>query len=101
MNKIAAMLDAVADSLENKGLVKEAYEVDKIADAVESNVHPYGGHGGQLPSESEEDRRRRHQVHRDPEDPGPKGLGYWPSGEEVQPGIDALNYYRSQGGLGR
>ena len=30
------MLDAIADSLEKKGLVKEAYEIDKIADAVEA-----------------------------------------------------------------
>jgi hypothetical protein len=36
MNKISSMLDAVADSLEAKGLVKEAYEIDKVADAVEA-----------------------------------------------------------------
>jgi len=30
------MLDDVADSLEKKGLIKEAYEIDKIADAVEA-----------------------------------------------------------------
>lgn len=28
------MLDAVADSLEAKGLVREAYEVDKVADSI-------------------------------------------------------------------
>jgi CRISPR-associated protein Csx3 len=28
------MLDAVADSLEAKGLIKEAYEIDKIADKL-------------------------------------------------------------------
>jgi hypothetical protein len=29
------MLDAVADSLEARGLIKEAYEIDKVADAIE------------------------------------------------------------------
>ena len=36
LSKIPSMLDAVADSLEKKGLIKEAYEIDKIADAVEA-----------------------------------------------------------------
>jgi len=35
MNKISSMLDAVADSLEARGLIKEAYEIDKVADAIE------------------------------------------------------------------
>jgi hypothetical protein len=35
MNKISSMLDTVADSLEARGLIKEAYEIDKVADAVE------------------------------------------------------------------
>ena len=30
------MLDAVADSLEKKGFIKETYELDKIADVVEA-----------------------------------------------------------------
>jgi hypothetical protein len=34
------MLDAVADSLEARGLIKEAYEIDKIADSFElTNFH--------------------------------------------------------------
>jgi len=33
--KISSMLDAVADSLEAKGLIKEAYEIDKIADELD------------------------------------------------------------------
>lgn len=37
MNKISSMLDAVADSLEKKGLIKKAYEIDKIADFVDSS----------------------------------------------------------------
>ena len=36
LNKIAAMLDALADSLEAKGLIKEAYEVDRVANEVEA-----------------------------------------------------------------
>lgn len=36
MNKISSMLDAVADSLEAKGYLKEAHAVDKAADAVEA-----------------------------------------------------------------
>ena len=36
MNKISSMLDAVADSLEAKGLVKEAYEIDKVADTIDA-----------------------------------------------------------------
>jgi hypothetical protein len=31
MNKISSMLDAVADSLEAKGYIKEAHEIDKVA----------------------------------------------------------------------
>jgi len=33
--KISSILDAIADSLEAKGFIKEAYEIDKIADAIE------------------------------------------------------------------
>lgn len=32
MNKISLMLDSVADRLEAKGFVKEALEIDKVAD---------------------------------------------------------------------
>lgn len=35
MNKISSVLDKTADSLEARGLVKEAYEIDKVADAIE------------------------------------------------------------------
>lgn len=35
MNKISSMLDKIADSLESNGLIREAYEIDKIADSVE------------------------------------------------------------------
>jgi len=38
MNKISSMLDTVANSLESKGLIKEAYEIDKMADKVEKLV---------------------------------------------------------------
>lgn len=40
-DKIASVLDAVADSLEEKGLIKEAFEIDKIADTIEAAI-PYG-----------------------------------------------------------
>ena len=33
-NKISSMLDKVANSLEAKGFLKEAYELDKIADEL-------------------------------------------------------------------
>jgi hypothetical protein len=36
-SKISSMLDAVADSLEAKGLIKEAYEIDKVADKISRN----------------------------------------------------------------
>jgi len=36
LNKISSMLDAVADSLEYKGLIKEAYEIDKVADILDN-----------------------------------------------------------------
>lgn len=38
MNKISSMLDAMADSLESKGYIKEAYEVDKVADKIERSA---------------------------------------------------------------
>jgi len=38
LSKISSMLDAVADRLEAKGLIKEAYEIDKVADAVDKNA---------------------------------------------------------------
>ena len=34
--KISSMLDTIANSLESKGLIKEAYEIDKIADAIDN-----------------------------------------------------------------
>lgn len=34
ISKISKMLDDVADRLEAKGLIKEAYEIDKIADGL-------------------------------------------------------------------
>ena len=34
-SKLSSMLDKVADGLESKGLTREAYEVDKIADMVD------------------------------------------------------------------
>jgi len=36
--KLAESLDNIANILESKGLVKEAYEIDKIADYVEANL---------------------------------------------------------------
>jgi len=38
LNKISSMLDAVADSLEKKGFIKEAFEIDKIADELDIPV---------------------------------------------------------------
>ena len=35
MNKIASILDAIADSLEKKGFMKEAYDIDKVANTME------------------------------------------------------------------
>lgn len=37
LSKISSMLDVIADSLEAKGLIKEAYEIDKIADIVDAS----------------------------------------------------------------
>ena len=37
LNKISAKLDTIADSLEAKGFMKEAYEIDKVADMIEAN----------------------------------------------------------------
>ena len=45
MDKISSMLDAVADSLEARGLIKEAYEIDKVADAIEAAaIAPVGNY---------------------------------------------------------
>lgn len=38
---ITAALDDVADRLEKQGLVKEAYDLDKVADLIEAAI-PYG-----------------------------------------------------------
>ena len=35
LNKISFMLDDIANKLESKGLVKEAFEIDKIADEMD------------------------------------------------------------------
>jgi len=35
LNKISSMLDDLANKLEAKGLIKEAYEIDKVADELE------------------------------------------------------------------
>ena len=35
MNKISSMLDSVAGHLEENGLIKEAYEIDKVADQID------------------------------------------------------------------
>jgi len=35
LNKISTMLDSIADRLEAKGLIKEAYELDKVADEIQ------------------------------------------------------------------
>lgn len=40
--KISSALDSIADHLEARGLVKEAYEVDKIADALEKAAGSLG-----------------------------------------------------------
>ena len=36
LTKISSALDAIADRLEKKGLVKEAFELDKIADELDN-----------------------------------------------------------------
>ena len=38
MNKISSMLDKVAGSLESKGLLKEAEELDVISNTIESSL---------------------------------------------------------------
>jgi len=38
LNRISSLLDAVADSLEAKGFIKEAYEIDKISNKMEEIV---------------------------------------------------------------
>ena len=35
MNKIASLLDSVAESLESKGLLKEAYKVDMVSNTID------------------------------------------------------------------
>ena len=37
--KISSMLDRMANSLESKGLIKEAYELDKIADQFDNRIN--------------------------------------------------------------
>jgi hypothetical protein len=51
LNKISSMLDAVADSLEKKGLIKEAYEIDKIADSIDKPLNPINFDLGRAPEE--------------------------------------------------
>lgn len=35
-NKISNMLDSIADRLESKGMIKEAFKIDKITDTIET-----------------------------------------------------------------
>jgi len=44
LSKISSMLDAVADSLEKKGLIKEAYEIDKVADILSGKQQIFETH---------------------------------------------------------
>ena len=37
LTRISSMLDAIADRLEAQGLVKQAFEIDKISDAIETH----------------------------------------------------------------
>jgi hypothetical protein len=37
MNKVATALDKIANSLEAKGLIQEAFEIDKISDLMDKN----------------------------------------------------------------
>jgi hypothetical protein len=37
-SKISATLDNIANRLEAKGLIKESYELDKIADSIEAGL---------------------------------------------------------------
>jgi hypothetical protein len=39
-SKLASALDNIANSLEAKGLIKEAYELDKVADLLEEHTNP-------------------------------------------------------------
>lgn len=36
--RVALMLDSIADRLESRGYVKEAFEIDKVADAVQKDA---------------------------------------------------------------
>ena len=38
LNKISSMLDDLANKLEAKGLIKEAYEIDKVANLLEKSA---------------------------------------------------------------
>ena len=69
LSKISSMLDAVADSLEAKGLIKEAFEVDKVADAVEAVEDegdvfdfPYDGPRTQADREYLERQREKEKI---------------------------------------
>ena len=39
LGKLASMLDSIAERLEKKGLTREAYELDKVADKLEAHTH--------------------------------------------------------------
>lgn len=45
MNKISVALDKVAETLESKGLIQEAYKIDKVADAVDAALSQPKGLG--------------------------------------------------------
>lgn len=38
LTKISSALDVIADRLEKKGLIKEAYEIDRVADEIERQI---------------------------------------------------------------
>jgi hypothetical protein len=64
--KISSKLDSIANHLEAKGLIKEAYEIDKAADMIDSSVRsyaPYGGHTEPNMSSMEEYRERHPEMY--------------------------------------
>ena len=76
LTKLSSMLDDVADSLEKKGLIKEAYEIDKVADEVEATLYNEPGtpvydllkspHGpGRLPEHESKETFTIHQLDMD------------------------------------
>lgn len=71
MNKISSMLDAVADSLEARGLIKEAYELDKVADSLD-RVAGLNWNNPPKPAQIYEEKDWKQYQHKGTGEPDPK-----------------------------